>query len=566
MIFHEILIVGGGLAGMRAAIEAAKKVKDVAIVSRVHPMRSHSGEAQGGINAALANVEAGKDDNIDKHAFDTVKGSDFLADQDASEYLTYQGPETIFEMEHWGCPFSRTPEGKVAQRPFGGAGYPRTCYATDKTGLYLLQTLYEQIIKANIKVYEEWVVFALATENGTCNGVIAYDPNSGELVPIGANAVIFGTGGIGRIYSNTTNALTNTGLAMGAPFWAGVPLKDIEFVQFHPTSLARSHILMTEGCRGEGGYLLNNKGERFMKNYVSEKVMELGPRDIVSRSIQTEINEGRGFPDGSIHLDLRHLGSAKIMERLPGIRDICLSFIGIDPIYEPIPITPGTHYSMGGIDTDIDGAARMKGLYAAGECACVSMHGANRLGGNSLLDTIVYGARAGKKASEYVKDKEKNPKTKTLEEALKKEESKIAQWKKGTGEGNPYKIKNELSEVMVEGFGIFRNEQAMAKGLGKIKELKEKSKKLRPAFNGKRYNYDIIGFYDVRGNLDVAEAIATGALARKESRGSHFRSDFKTRDDQNWLKHTLAYFTETGPRLDYSPVKITKYKPEERKY
>lgn len=566
MIFHEILIVGGGLAGMRAAVEAAKKVKDVAIVSRVHPMRSHSGEAQGGINAALANVEKGKDDTIDKHAFDTIKGSDYLADQDASEILTYHGPETIFEMEHWGCPFSRTPEGKIAQRPFGGAGFPRTCYATDKTGLYLLQTLYEQIIKEKIKVYVEWVVFGLGVEDNTCYGVIAYDPHSGELVPIGANAVIFGTGGIGRIYSNTTNALTNTGLAMAPAYWAGVPLKDMEFIQFHPTSLARSHILMTEGCRGEGGYLKNKDGERFMKRYVSEQVMELGPRDIVARSIQTEINEGRGFPDGSVHLDLTHLGTAKIMERLPGIRDICLSFIGIDPIYEPIPITPGTHYSMGGIDTDNDGASRMKGLYAAGECACVSMHGANRLGGNSLLDTIVYGTRAGKKASEYVKDKEKAPKKKALEDALKKEESRIALWKKGSGEGNPYKIKNELSEVMVDKFGIFRNEEGMAKGVEKLKEFKEKSKKLRPAFNGKRFNYDIIGFYDVQGNLDVAQAIAYSALNRKESRGSHYRTDLKKRDDENWLKHTLAYFTETEPRLDYSPVKITKYKPEERKY
>ncbi len=566
MIFHEILIVGGGLAGMRAAVEAAKKVKDVAIISRVHPMRSHSGEAQGGINAALGNVEKSKDDTIDKHAFDTVKGSDYLADQDASETLTYHAPETIFEMEHWGCPFSRTPEGKVAQRPFGGAGFPRTCYAADKTGLYLLQTLYEQIVKEKIKVYVEWVVFGLAAEDNTCYGVIAYDPHSGELVPIGANAVIFGTGGIGRIYSNTTNALTNTGLAMAPPYWAGVPLKDIEFIQFHPTSLARSHILMTEGCRGEGGYLKNKDGERFMKRYVSEQVMELGPRDIVARSIQTEINEGRGFPDGSVHLDLTHLGAAKIMERLPGIRDICLSFIGIDPIYEPIPITPGTHYAMGGIDTDIDGATRMKGLYAAGECACVSMHGANRLGGNSLLDTIVYGTRAGKKACEYIKDKEKAPKKKALEEALKREESRIDRWKKGSGEENPYKIKSALSEIMVDKFGIFRNEEGMTKGVEKIEEFKEKAKKLRPAFNGKKFNYDIIGFYDVQGNLDVTEAIARSALNRKESRGSHYRTDIKKRDDENWLKHTLTFFAETGLRLDYSPVKITKYKPEERKY
>lgn len=566
MLFHEVLVIGGGLAGLRAAIEVAEMGRDVAIVSKIHPMRSHSGEAQGGINASLANVEKSKDDSKEKHWYDTVKGSDFLADQDASEILTASAPEAIFEMEHWGCPFSRTPEGKIAQRPFGGAGFPRTCYATDKTGLYLLQTVWEQNIKHNVKVYEEWVVLGLATEDGKCCGVVSMDLRSGELVAIGANAVIFATGGIGRIYANTTNAITNTGFAISIPYWVGVPLKDMEFIQFHPTSLARTHILMTEGCRGEGGYLRNKDGERFMNKYVSEKVMELGPRDIVARSIQTEINEGRGFPDGTVHLDLTHLGAKKILERLPGIRDICMNFIGIDPIYEPIPITPGTHYIMGGIDTDKDGQTPMEGFLAAGECACVSTHGANRLGGNSLLETVVFGGRTGKKAGQYVKDKDKKAKEKALEDALKKEQDTIENFKKQKGEENPYKIKDELTKLMVKGFGLFRNEEDMKTGLEEIRKLKERFKKIRPAFGGKVFNLDLLSFYEIKANLDVAEVLAVSAVARKETRGSHYRIDFNKRDDENWLKHTLTTYTPGGPKLSYKPVTITKFQPEVRKY
>jgi len=566
MLFHEVLIIGGGLAGLRAAIEVAEMGRDVAIVSKIHPMRSHSGEAQGGINASLANVEKGKEDSKEKHWYDTVKGSDFLADQDAAEILTAQAPEVIFEMEHWGCPFSRTPEGKIAQRPFGGAGLPRTCYAADKTGLYLLQTVWEQNIKHNVKVYEEWVVLGLATEDGKCCGVVSMDFLSGELIAIGANAVIFATGGIGRIYANTTNAITNTGLAISIPYWVGVPLKDMEFIQFHPTSLARTHILMTEGCRGEGGYLRNKDGERFMSRYVSEKVMELGPRDIVARSIQTEINEGRGFPDGTVHLDLTHLGAKKILERLPGIRDICMNFIGIDPIYEPIPITPGMHYIMGGIETDKDGQTPMEGFLAAGECACINTHGANRLGGNSLLETVVFGERAGKKAGEYVKDKDKKTKTKALEDALKREQDTIEKFRKGGGEENPYKIKDELAKLMVKRFGLFRQEKDMKAGLEEIRKLKERFKKIRPVFGGRVFNLDLLSFYEIKANLDAAEAEAVSAIARKETRGSHYRTDFNKRDDENWLKHTLVTYTPEGPKLSYKPVTITKFQPEVRKY
>jgi succinate dehydrogenase / fumarate reductase flavoprotein subunit len=565
MIFHDILVVGGGLAGLRAAIAAAERKADVAIVSRLYPVRSHSGQAQGGVNAALANNPKAHDDTPEKHGFDTIKGSDFLADQETSIFMTQQAPEVIFEIEHWGCPFSRTPEGKIAQRPFGGAGYPRTCYGSDRTGHYMLQTLFEQTVKHNIKVYNEWVVIGLAKDVDTCCGVVALDMHSGELQAIGANAVIFATGGSARIYGNSTNGITSTAFGVAIPYWSGVPLKDMEFIQFHPTSLYPNNILMTEGCRGEGGTLINKDGERFMSKY-APKAMELGPRDIVARSIMTEILEGRGFDDAYVYLDLRHLGKAKIMERLPGIREITLDFIGLDPIEKPIPIQPGTHYCMGGIDTNVDGESPLNGFYAAGECSCVSVHGANRLGGNSLLETLVFGRRAGAKASEYVKDKPKQPRTNALERALKREEDNLNQMLKSGGNENPHKINNELRKLMPEKAGIFRDEKRMTEGLAQIAALKERFKKARPIASGRSFNIDKVWFLEIKGNLDVAEALITGALARKESRGSHFRRDFSTRDDANFLKHTLATYTPEGPKLSYRDVSITKYQPEERKY
>ncbi|MCL6581949.1 MAG: FAD-binding protein, partial [Firmicutes bacterium] len=364
MIFHEVLVVGGGLAGLRAAVEAHDAGCEVAVISRVHPVRSHSVAAQGGINAALANHPDGADDSPERHAFDTVKGSDYLADQDAVEVLTGEAPARIYEMEHWGCPFSRTPDGRIAQRPFGGAGFPRTCYAADKTGHHLLHTMYEQTLKRRIKVYEEWQVLALAVAEGRSYGVVALDLRTGGIESFGAAAVIFATGGGGRIYGHSTNNIINSGSGMAVAYMAGVPLKDMEFIQFHPTSLFGNNVLMTEGARGEGGYLINALGERFMARY-APKAMELAPRDITARAIQTEINEGRGFPGGYVHLDLRHLGAERIMERLPAIRDIAINFTGVDPIKEPIPIQPGQHYFMGGIDTDADGATEVAGFYAA---------------------------------------------------------------------------------------------------------------------------------------------------------------------------------------------------------
>lgn len=565
MIFHDILVIGGGLAGLRAAIAAAENKAEVAIVSKLYPPRSHSGQAQGGINAALGNNPKAADDNPEKHGFDTIKGSDYLADQETSILMTEQAPEAIFEIEHWGCPFSRTEEGKIAQRPFGGAGYPRTCYGTDKTGHYILQTFFEQTIRHNIKTYNECVVIALAKDVDTCCGVIALNMHTGELQAMGANAVIFATGGSGRMYGNSTNGITSTAFGVAIPYWAGVPLKDMEFVQFHPTSLYPSNILMTEGCRGEGGILVNKDGDRFMEKY-APKAMELGPRDIVARGIMTEIREGRGFEDAFVYLDLRHLGKAKIMERLPGIREITLDFIGLDPIEKPIPIQPGTHYCMGGIDTNIDGTTPLAGFYAAGECACVSVHGANRLGGNSLLDTVVFGKRAGAVAADYVKDKPKQPRTNALDRALKREQESLDQMQRSNGTENPYALNAELNKLMPEKAGLFRDEKMMTEGMEQIRGLKERFKKIRSVASGSKFNFDKTWALEIKGNLDVAEAVMAGALARKESRGSHFRTDFSKRDDANFLKHTIATCTPEGPELSYKDVQITKYQPVERKY
>jgi succinate dehydrogenase / fumarate reductase flavoprotein subunit len=567
-MFYDILIVGGGLAGTRAAIAAHDAgVRSVALVSKIHPVRSHSGAAQGGINAALGNHPEGADDSPDRHAYDTVKGSDYLADQDAVEIMTAAAPGIIYELEHWGCPFSRYDNGKIAQRPFGGAGFPRTCYGADRTGLYLLHTCYEQVVKRNITVLYERFVTALAVRDGRCTGVVVMNLHTGEFETIGANAVVFATGGSGRVYSfNTTNAHTSTGLGVAIPYWAGVPLKDMEFIQFHPTGLDGSSILMTEGCRGEGGYLVNNVGERFMKNYVSEKIMELAPRDIVSRSIATEINEGRGFENRYVHLDLRHLGAAKIMERLPGIREICLKFKNIDPIKEPIPIQPAMHYTMGGIDCDKNGVTPMENLYAAGECACVSVHGANRLGGNSLLETVVFGARTGEYAARQIKGKAPTPDIDVLNEALKKEKERMHMLSTATGKENPYLIRNDLSRIMFDKVGIFRNEADMKKGIEEIKALRERFKHIRPLARTGKFDYDFLWISEIAGNLDTALTIAVGALNRTEARGAHYRLGHTKRDDANWMKHTIFKCRPEGPEISYKPVNMTKFQPEERKY
>jgi len=563
MFKHQVLVIGGGLAGLRAAIESADTL-DTAVLSLLYPIRSHSGAAQGGMNAALANADPG--DSPERHAYDTVKGSDFLADQDAALAMAMDGPARVYELDHWGCPWSRMPDGRIAQRPFGGAGYPRTCYGADRTGHYLLQTVNEQCVKRGVKVYNEWAALSLIVYNGACKGVIAMNMHTGDVEAFYADATIMATGGLGRIYAYTTNAMVCTGYGMAMAYRAGVPLKDMEFIQFHPTTLVGTNILISEAARGEGGYLINNLGERFMARYVSESVMELAPRDIVSRSIQTEINEGRGI-NGGVYLDLRHLGRDKILERLPGIRELAINFQGVDPIDKPILIQPSQHYSMGGIDTDKSGASRLPGFYAAGECACVSVHGANRLGGNSLLETIVFGKRAGEAATRYVSGLEGRPTPEVaVAEALQTMRGRIDALLTSEGNERMASIRDEMALTMSDKVGVFRQPDLLAEAVETIRRLKDRYQNIGLSYKGRRFNLDLFRTLELGGMLDVAETIAVGALKRTESRGSHARRDFTKRDDANWLKHTLATWTPDGPKLSYSPVSITQWQPEERKY
>ena len=569
MIHHDVIIVGGGLAGLRTAVEAKKAGVDVAILSQVHPARSHSGAAQGGINAALANDPGGVDDTWEKHAFDTVKGGDYLGDQDAVTQMTQDAIQVIYEMDHWGCPFSRYDDGRIAQRPFGGAGYPRCCYGADKTGHYLLHTLVEQAYKQEVKFYVEQYVPRLIVHEGVCQGVVAYDMIRGGFEAFTAKAVVIATGGAGRIYSNSTNALINTGGGMAMAYHAGVPLKDMEFIQFHPTGLFSTNILMTEAARGEGGYLVNDLGERFMERY-APNAMELAPRDITSRSIQTEINEGRGIGGQPyVYLDLRHLGAEKILERLPGIRDLAIHFEGTDPIEAMVPVVPSQHYTMGGIDTDVNGASVMPGLYAAGECACVSVHGANRLGGNSLLETIVFGRRTGAEAARYLGGlADKPPNARSAFAAIQAMEETVDTLGATTSTEDAYTVRAEMTVVMKEDFGVFRNGATMKEGVEKLISMRERVGKTGLRWTGSVFNLDMIRTVELEGMVDVALAIGTGALARTESRGGHFRTDHDTRDDVNWLKHTLAYYRPgaAGPRLDSKPVTLGTFEPQERKY
>jgi succinate dehydrogenase / fumarate reductase flavoprotein subunit len=565
MFTHDVIVVGGGLAGLRAAIEASKYA-DTAIISRVHPLRSHSGAAQGGINAALANAEGGRDDTWERHAYDTIKGSDFLADQDAVEVLTKEAPERIIEMEHWGCPFSRTDEGKIAQRPFGGAGYPRTCYAADKTGHYLLVTAYEQVLKRKIRVYEEWFVTSLIADNGRAKGVVALDILTGDVDVFKAKAVILATGGAGWIYAKSTNSIINTGSGMAIAYRAGIALKDMEFVQFHPTALYPSCQLITEGARGEGGYLVNSQGERFMQRY-APKALELGPRDVVSRSIQTEINEGRGIKGAYVHLDLRHLGREKILSRLPGTRDLAVDFAGVDPIEEPIPVQPAQHYTMGGINCNVKCETSIRGLYAAGECSCVSVHGSNRLGGNSLLETLVFGKIAGEQAGIYAEGTTPDGSNDGfMQQALASEKGHLEHFFQGSGDEDPSVLREEMRQTMVDKVFLFRTKQELTEALEKVEELKKRFNHLRAIDSHKSYNLDLIRAIELEDMVALSEVIVSSALSREESRGSHVRLDFPNRNDERFLKHTLAYRTSDGPRIEHSEVKISRFQPEERKY
>jgi len=567
MLYHDVLIVGGGLSGLRAAVGLCDRY-DVGLISKVHPIRSHSIAAQGGINAALANNPDSKDDTWEKHAFDTIKGSDYLADQHAVEIMCQEAIKIVYEMEHWGCPFSRFPDNTIAQRPFGGAGYPRTCFSSDITGHVLLNTLFERAVFKGVKIYPEHIVTALAMDNGICHGLIAIDQLNGKMVPIMSKATMFATGGYGRVYYYSTNALINNGSGIGLAYKSGVPMKDMEFVQFHPTCLIGTNILMTEGARGEGGYLVNKEGRRFMEDY-APKMMELAPRDIVSRSIQTEIEQGRAF-EGElgkyVHLDIRHLGAQKIIERLPGIRNICIDFLGIDPIKEPIPIMPAQHYSMGGIDTNEKCETLIKGFYAAGECACVSVHGGNRLGGNSLLDTIVFGKLGAISIDEYLLSNKIEPNERLLINKQQEVEKKIQKMASPGGE-KPFKILDELRKTMSQYVGIYRTKEELQTGLNKILELRERYKNITISSPKLFMNYELIGALELEYMFDIGHIITLGALLREESRGAHSRRDFSQRNDADWLKHTLAAYGNDGePVIYYKDVMITKYQPMERKY
>ncbi len=551
MKLHDILIVGAGLAGMRAALAAPSHL-DVAILSKVHPVRSHSVAAQGGINAAL-----GENDSWEAHTFDTTKGGLYLGDQDAIEAMCREGPGDILELERMGVIFSRDERGRIAQRPFGGAGFPRTCYAADRTGHAILHAMYEQLMKRRIGVYEEWYVTLLIVEEGICRGVVAWDLVRGGLHAIGGKAVILATGGSGRVFLTSTNAVINTGDGMVLAYLAGAPLEDMEFVQFHPTTLKDTGILITEGARGEGGHLLNTLGERFMTRYAPEQ-MELAARSTVSLAIGREIAEGRGVEE-CVLLDLRHLGRARILERLPQIRELAVEFAGVDPIETPIPVRPGAHYQMGGVRTNQWGETEVAGLYAAGECACVSVHGANRLGGNSLLETIVFGRRAGQRAGDYVSRIAPRGLT---DVALRAEEGRIRRLMASTGRERAWEIRDELGKVMSQNLGIFRTEKSTRQALQIIQDLKVRASRVWLQDHGKIFNTDLIQALELRSLVEIAETIVAGALAREESRGAHYRSDFPRRDDENWLKHTLAYWTPDGPSLRYAPVTITRFPPK----
>lgn len=557
MFKHDIIIVGGGLAGLRAALSA--KSADVAVISKVHPLRSHSIAAQGGINAAL-----GSSDKWENHAFDTIKGSDYLADQDVVEVLCRDAPARVIEMEHWGTLFSRTEDGSIAQRPFGGAGFPRAAYAEDRTGHHLLHTMYEQALKNEIKFYNEWLVTRLVVDKGRCCGVTGYNIADGVLEGFRAKAVIFATGGYGRIYKHSTNSIINTGFGCAVAYRAGASLEDMEFVQFHPTTLYGTNILISEGARGEGGFLVNRDGERFMKRY-SPHQLDLAPRDIVARAIQTEINEGRGFEGGYVHLELMHLGEEIIKERLPGIRQIAIDFANLDPIKKPIPVQPGQHYSMGGIASNKNCETSIPGLYACGECSCVSVHGANRLGGNSLLETLVFGKIAGENAQIYAKSNAFGEKG-ILDKAVFEEGKRISGLLDRKEGEEFFKIRDELKTILDEKAGIFRNESDLIIALDKIRELKIRYGNVYVRNKGFVFNQELVNAIELEGMLDIAEAICLGAKARKESHGSHFRLDHPARDDVNWLKHTLVTFTPAGIRIDYKPVNIKLFQPKPREY
>ena len=565
VLTHDVVVIGAGLAGLRAAVEASEASGgklDVAVISKVHPMRSHSVCAQGGTAAVMR-----EGDSFDLHAWDTIKGADFLADQDVVEFFVRRAPREIIKLERWGCPWTRDVEGRIAQKPFGGHSFPRACYAADMTGLMEMRTLYGRATAyGNITFYDEWMVTRLVVEGGVARGLTAIELKTGELYAFRAKAFVFATGGIGRLYAFTTFSHTATGDGMAIAYRAGLPLADMEFVQFHPTGLVPQGILISEAARAAGGKLLNVKGERFMKRYAPER-MELAPRDIVARAEQREIEEGRAFvgPYGPyIALDLTHLSEEEFKERLPQIYELATKFAGVNPAEEPIPVKPAAHYAMGGIRANMRTETPVKGVFAAGECACYGLHGANRLGTNSTIDCLVFGAVAGEHAAKLAMstDLPELPK-----EPLAEEEKRVFDGILGSeGDERVPALREELRNTMQEKVYIFRHGDQLKEALKTIRGLRERFRNIRIEDKSRTFNTALVHALELDFMIDVAEVIIVSALARTESRGAHYRLDYPRRDDENWLKHTLAYYTPEGPRLEYEPVRITRWKPVERKY
>jgi succinate dehydrogenase / fumarate reductase, flavoprotein subunit len=581
----DVIIVGAGGAGLRAAVEIPSGYS-CAVLTKVHPLRSHTGAAQGGVCAALGNLE---EDHPEWHAYDTVKGSDYLGDQDAIETMCEDAPRAVIELEHMGMPFSRTEEGKIAQRRFGGHTRPtdpadpdskrvavmRACYSADRTGHVMLHTLYENCLKNNVRFFSEFFVTELMYENGVCSGVVAIEILTGEIHVFHAKAVMFATGGTGRVWRITSNAHVGTGDGHMITYNAGLPLEDMEFMQFHPTGLWKLGILVSEAARGEGGILRNKNGERFMERY-APTVKDLAPRDMVSRAIITEIREGRGFTgsDGTsyVHLDLTHLDPKIINEKLPEITGFARTYLGVEPTKEGVPIQPTAHYVMGGIPTDVDGRVRMnegneyvRGFYAAGECACVSVHGANRLGTNSLLDLIVFGRRGGKAMANFLKSGAEYPSLPAT--AGDWTRAKLAEIKGRTNGEKPAPIRTEMQQIMMDDCGIFRDEKGLTSAIARMDALRERYSRVMIDDKGMQFNTDLLEAIELGNLLENANVVLQCALDRKESRGAHSREDYPDRDDANWMKHSFAYKSDgKNPKIKYRPVSVTKYKPKARVY
>jgi fumarate reductase flavoprotein subunit len=565
---YDVLVVGGGLAGIRAAIAVVETNPrlSVGMVSKVYPMRSHTVSAEGGAAAVLR-----PEDSFETHAYDTIKGSDYLADQDVVETFVREAPIEVIQMEHWGCPWSRDPDGKISARPFGGMTTWRTCFAADKTGFHMLHTVFQTSLKyPQIHRHDEAFVTKLLVEDGRCAGVVAIDMRSGRFDAITAKAVILATGGLGRVYAFTTNGNICTGDGMALAYRAGVGLKDMEMVQFHPTGLPFTGILITEAVRGEGGYLTNKDRERFLKRYLPNK-MELGPRDIISRAMTTEFEEGRGFdgPHGKfMHLDVRHLGEAVIDRKLPFMRELGREFVGIDIVHDPIPVRPVQHYMMGGVDADISGLTPLAGLYAAGECANVGLNGGNRLGSNSLSECLVFGAAAGRAAAEFsssVKGVGSNPITSMLADETRRIEMDYLH--KKSGDEKIGVIREEMQRDMDEGAGVFRTREGLEKLTKQLGALRDRFERIKIEDSSRTFNTELMAALELDYMLEVADSIAYSALAREESRGAHARRDFPERDDARFLKHTIAFRTdELAPRLEYRDIRITNFQPQARTY